>query len=184
MKITHIYLDMDGVLCDWVGAALRVHNRMEVLDAWPQGEWDIAKVLGMEPEDFWRRIDHRSEGFWATLSPYPWMRRLVELLESLAAPITIASAPSDDPFSAAGKLIWINKHLPQFAQRYQLGLEKHLLARPDTLLIDDNERTVEDFLAAGGLAMLFPQPWNSNHHVKFKMAFVKGYLETVLSWSE
>jgi len=166
MRITHIYLDMDGVLCDFVGAALRVHRQLDALDHWPAGEWDIAKVLRVKSEEFWWRIDHHGERFWASLQPYPWAADLVRLLESMSVPITIASSLSYDPYSAAGKLQWLSEHFPQFKRRYLLGSEKHLLAKPGAVLIDDNDQGVEDFRQAGGQAVLFPQAWNRRFDVK------------------
>jgi hypothetical protein len=183
MKINHIFLDMDGVLCDFVGAALRIHKRLDALEAWPKGEWDIAKVLGISTEDFWATIDHHAEHFWADLQPYPWMNDLVRLLESFGIPITIASSPSYDPYSAAGKLMWLKRHLPQFKRRYLLGSEKHLLAMPGTVLIDDNDDGTLRFSDAGGWAVLFPQPWNQLSFVgeSVKVEIVKRSIETALA---
>jgi hypothetical protein len=183
MKISHIYLDMDGVLCDFVGAALRIHKRLDALDHWPAGEWDIAKVLGISTDEFWAPIDHHAEHFWAGLEPYPWLNNLVNLLESTGAPITIASSPSYDPYSAAGKLMWLKKHLPQFKRRYLLGGEKHLLARPNAVLIDDNDQGVYQFHTAGGWGITFPQPWNQLSFVgeSVKVEMVKRSIEAILA---
>ena len=38
------------------------------------------------------------------------------------------------------------------------------MAHPGALLIDDADRNVKRFVRAGGMAYLFPQPWNSNRH--------------------
>jgi hypothetical protein len=42
--------------------------------------------------------------------------------------------------------------------------EKHLLAGPGRLLIDDSPRNCERFAMFGGAALLFPRPWNAHYH--------------------
>tara|TARA_B100000700_G_C14367978_1_gene544625 strand:+ start:90 stop:317 length:228 start_codon:yes stop_codon:yes gene_type:complete len=44
-----------------------------------------------------------------------------------------------------------------------LGSHKHLLAKPDVVLIDDSDEKCRKFIEAGGHAILLPQPWNANH---------------------
>lgn len=186
MRINQIYLDMDGVLCDFVGAALRVHKRMDALDAWPKGEWDIANVLGVKEHEFWARIDYHGEHFWADLQPYPWMNGLVKMLSCYSIPIMIASSPSYDPYSAAGKLLWLDRYLPQFRRRYFFGGAKHLLASPWAVLIDDNDKNVDEFRKSGGKAVLFPQPWNHGPDVKAedKVSYVADCLIGILTGQE
>lgn len=62
-----IYLDMDGVLCDFVGAACKLHGR----DPATVTHWNFFKDWGMTAEEFWRPIHEAGEDFWANLEPYP-----------------------------------------------------------------------------------------------------------------
>ena len=62
-------------------------------------------------------------------------------------------------------------------RRYALTPQKHLLAGPNRILIDDNDRNIEAFRAAGGIGILFPQPWNANHESQTnKTAYVQECL--------
>jgi hypothetical protein len=75
--------------------------------------------------------------------------------------VCIATSPTKDPDCLAGKLEWIHQHFPSWMHRqFAITPRKHLLARPDSLLIDDYSANVERFAACGGYAITVPRPWN------------------------
>lgn len=162
MTIDHVFLDMDGVLCDFVTPALSLHKRADALQTWPAGTWDIASVLGVSDEEFWKPINEAGHDFWFSLQPYPWMDRLVSLV-TLVSDWTIASSPSQCHHSASGKVAWLDKYFGFPFRKYLLGPDKHHLGKPGHLLIDDNDKNCCEFEARGGKAILFPQPWNELH---------------------
>jgi hypothetical protein len=41
------------------------------------------------------------------------------------------------------------------------GSAKHLMAKPDVLLIDDLQKNVDKFIDAGGQAVCVPSNWNT-----------------------
>lgn len=77
--------------------------------------------------------------------------------------VCIATSPTTDPDCLAGKLEWIHDHFPKWMHRqYAITPRKHLLARPDSLLIDDYSENIERFEAHGGYAVTVPRPWNEH----------------------
>jgi 5'(3')-deoxyribonucleotidase len=180
VKINHIFLDMDDVLCDFVGGVLRLVHREDALQHWPTGQWHIHKVLGIDSHELQSVIDHHGEHFWAGLKPLPWAEELVHICESFAT-VSIASIPSHSPYSAAGKLQWIERHFPKFSREYDLCTNKARLATDCCVLIDDNERNTDEFQEAGGRGVLFPQPWNSysvyKNALDDRVTFIKGCLK-------
>lgn len=158
--IKRIFLDMDGVIADFVGGALDVHDGHHIVKDWPACEWDIAKLLGITNNEFWREINQRGSPFWSNLLPFPWMYELIESFGDI--PYTISTKPSNSTFSVAGKLQWLHTHIKAPFKDYMMGGQKHLLAKPGTVLIDDNDTNVIKFREAGGHAILFPQQWNTN----------------------
>ena len=158
-----LLIDLDGVLVDFVGSALRLFQGEAEAEAtlfdWPRGEWDIAKVLGVSTGEFWKRVDHAGEDWWATLPEYPWAQTLLRVISDQDE-FVIASSPSLHQCSAAGKVRWMQGRFHEGFRSYMLGEHKHLLAGPGRTLIDDSERNCERFEAAGGTAILFPRPWN------------------------
>lgn len=158
-----ILLDVDGVICDFVGAAISLHglDPVKVLANYPLGEWDIAKVLGVSQTDFWKRIDAAGEDWWATLPEYPWADELISLVGANDDWV-FATSPSRFHGSASGKVRWMQRKFGSHFRKYMLGEHKHLLAKPGAILIDDNQLTCEKFDRHEGSAILFPRPWNNS----------------------
>lgn len=157
-----IYLDMDGVLCDFVTAALRLHGREYDESAWPKGVYEMRDAIGIDDTEFWRPINEVGADWWAKLPVFQWAQELVEMCESLGE-VGIATSPNRDGASAAGKTAWMWQHFPRLARRMMIGPRKEWLARPDAILVDDSDEKCVKFRKAGGMAIVFPQPWNSGH---------------------
>lgn len=153
-----IFLDMDGVLADFVTASLAAtgvpleHDEVD--------SWDYFTPFMSEME-FWRKID-AVDGFWDQIKPYPWASSLVEMCE-LVAPVYFCSSPSPHHVSASAKIKWLRDYglMAKDDSNYVLTSHKHLLAGPRRVLIDDGEHQLEAFSKAGGIGIRFPQPWNS-----------------------
>lgn len=145
--IRQIYLDMDGVLTDLEGG-LRKVNLLE------------DKEKNYDRDEFWRRMKVFGTDLWANLDPYPWTHDLVEACyDAVGQPnVFILSAPSRTCTPVcSGKMAWLEKHLPEFPfdGRVIFAKQKHLLAQPDRLLIDDKQENCEQFREAGGLTQRF-----------------------------
>ncbi len=180
--LERIFLDMDGVLTDFVSAALRLHGRLEALEDWPEGERDIPRILKLSRTQYWKLIDEQGADFWASLKPFEWFSQLVGLVREFA-PITILTAPSISPSSLEGKVRWLYEHFPRENGRvfnsYLIGSQKDLVARSKRVLIDDADINVEAFRAAGGEAILFPQLWNSNFAIQDRLEYVRTELHAL-----
>lgn len=164
MSIEHIFLDLDGVLCDWVGGVCKLFGRdQEEIEATWTDDGDICPQLGVSMDEMWRAIDETGEIFWSNLKPYPWTGELWRLCNAVA-PTTILTSPSWHPSSLAGKLMWMNQHIGDGRpfRRYLIGPQKAACAGPRKLLIDDRKKLCDGFREAGGDAILFPRPWNAN----------------------
>ena len=164
--IERIFLDMDGVLTDFVSAALSLHGRLDALEHWPEGERDIPKVLNLSRTQYWKLIDEQGADFWASLKPFSWFGQLVALVKEFA-PMTILTAPSISPSSLEGKVRWMYEHFPKENGRvfnsYLIGRQKHLLAQANRVLIDDSPAHVEEFRSAGGTTIMqFKIGWNTS----------------------
>lgn len=164
MAITQICLDMDGVLCDFMGRLLRLFGRdvEQTLAQWPLNEYSPEVVLGITRAAMWDRLDEIGEAFWANLDPYPWFEELVRWAFAQAE-VTVCTCPSNRPPVAFGKILWLQRHLGSDFDLYQIGTHKHVMARRGTVLIDDSDENCRQFFAAGGHAIVFPRRWNSQH---------------------
>lgn len=166
-----VAVDMDGVLADFISAAMRVNGGSYHEDTYPRGLWDVESHLGVSRQQFWRTID-ATPYFWERLQPYPWLRRVMELALAWGEEVIVLSTPSIHPASRSGKTQWFYEHIRTLdlpgieAVDLHLGAKKKWLSGEGRLLIDDQDSqpgkpgNCEQWRERGGCAILFPQPWN------------------------
>lgn len=166
-----IFLDMDGVLADFVQAALRVHFGNEwrdVLRAWPKGAYETYDHMGITVDQFWAKINKCGADFWAGLPLFPWTDSLIKACQALGT-ICVLSSPSRHPDCVQGKLRWIRRVFGEKFRNYIFAPKQHkyLLAAPGRYLVEDSEQNAAEFVeAGGGGAVIIPQPWNTRPPAK------------------
>ena len=149
-----IYLDIDGVLAEFVAGVEKWYN--VDLSNHRKFDFDYEEETGMSCEEFW---DGLTYDFWFNLEFTPWAQELLEYLMPYD-PILLSS-PSWQ--GAGGRQAWIKKHLPGFIERgrYILTPIKWVVAGSGRLLIDDRSRTCKQWREYGGVAIVFPRRWNN-----------------------
>ncbi|MDA3962145.1 MAG: hypothetical protein PF961_15240 [Planctomycetota bacterium] len=158
-----ILLDLDGVLTDFDAGVCALFGR----DVPPGPErvgTDIATALGLRAGQLWQRIDEAGARFWAELPETPWAQDLVTAARR-AGEVVIATAPSNDPGAAAGKVRWMQQRFGKRFRSFAITPRKDLLAAPGRLLIDDTPKHVDAFTAGGGAAVLMPTWANGTRQV-------------------
>ena len=173
-----IYLDLDGVCVDFVSAALRAngYDPAEIFAVWKReflGEYTIQHVLGIPPQTFWTAVAALGAEFWVNLEEYPWFWELYNTL-SETAPVIFLSSSTRAPATLSGKMQWLQNRFGETYRDYIFTPQKQQLASTEALLIDDYDRNVDDFNAAGGRAIRFPQLWNRNHAILDSLAYTLG----------
>lgn len=183
LRGTRVLLDIDEVLAGLIPAALGAYGLTveEIRPFQEPGTWGIeapagraleAKMLWpqhvpMTVEQFWGHpLIRGTAAFWAGLPPLPWMRRLVGLAgryTTSAHGWELVSSPTDCPECMVGKRQWITQQFGPAFDRYHLTPYKWRLAQPGCILVDDKQSNVDEFRAAGGLAVLFPAFHNAAH---------------------
>lgn len=173
-----VYLDMDGVL---VNFRKGIHEMFNVPYDYPKltskwnfwEDWDDVvfwDVNGFCTVDFWRKLWFMHDG--------------VEMLDAIlnkfnAIQIYLLSTPMPNSGSWTGKVLWVYDNMPAFVKRLIITqAPKSIFAGPDSLLIDDKDENIEEFIAAGGQGILVPRPWNKDSHLASQtVKIVKKYLE-------
>ena len=159
-KIEKIYFDIDGVMADWLGGVAKsfgVHRH--ALAHRVNTGMAPAQALGISNNSFWARLDHPE--FWAKLEPFAPTLQLWHDFRDAGLDCCVLTAPSQAPSCLSGKLMWLQTYLGGRNFRdYIMTRRKGDLGGPGRLLLDDREKNIGPFTAAGGMAIHFPTEGN------------------------
>lgn len=161
------FVDMDGVLVDFMGGILSLHSHttQEIYKGEEEyGEWYVEKLLGVTPTEFWAPLNAKdSKSFWSTLKPLPECFRLINILEGRFGRDNIAllTSPSQDSGCIPGKKEWVRRFLPLYTSSMIFTSAKQFLGGPNRFLLDDKPSNLEGFRKFGGKGILIPRLWNS-----------------------
>jgi len=164
--ISHLYLDLDGVLADFHGAAARLFGQPDIVDRWPEGVWPMWDVLGITEWAFWEPIAQIGQRFWSdSIQPCEWADDLLAWITQSGIPWSIATEPTGVHGELDGKLAWIKRHLGHNVG-WAMTNDKSRLAGPGRVLVDDSDAQCAAWMNAcwgkgGAEAILFPRPWNA-----------------------
>jgi hypothetical protein len=157
-----VFLDLDGVLADWVGRAVETFGLYV-------GSPAVDRVLASDPygidqlirkEDLWTRIDAEGDRWWSDIKPFPWAKYLFDKIDEVTeGNACILSMPGwyEDTWaggSGVGKVQWLRREIG--TEKFLFGKCKHFCASPNAMLIDDSADMCGRFRDAGGSAALFP----------------------------
>ena len=177
--MTKIFLDMDGVLVDFVRGCFDVFH---VPDQ-PVGKYEFFGSKEFPPtfpevnekcdREFWRNLEWTDDG-----------RKILELVEQFWPPnvlpldgeIFLLTHPMPNVESWTGKYEWVTKNLPLYREKLTVTRNcKSAFAAPNHVLIDDKEQNIEAWVWAGGKGILVPRPWNFLRNVN-TLDFIRGEL--------
>ena len=178
MSELHIYLDLDGVMVDFVSMLLKLCNSTLTHD--DVDRWDMHECMGIDEDEMWDRINGAGFGFWSHIPKYQWADELYGMI-SAENKVTYLTSPGRSPHACFGKLQHIQREHGNLHMDWVLTKQKSLLAKDaGCVLIDDSDHNCEQFIKAGGNAILFPQPWNENRHLtEDRMGAVFNRLEKI-----
>jgi hypothetical protein len=160
--ITKIFLDLDGVIRDWVRGVIKWYDldcmAQDVL-TWSWFEKYVEHL--MTPKEFW---EGQTSTFWETL---PFTQEAPMILDVMnyiqkSGNTSVFLLTSPTLSSAGATQSWIRKNMPKYFsdKRYIIGPPKYACASKNSILIDDAEHNVFPFAEWGGYGFLYPRPWN------------------------
>jgi hypothetical protein len=188
MAFSTWYLDMDGVIADFMRGLAHAHGRPDPWEANPhESRYNPDEIWGLTPDETYKVVDGE---FWKNLPPMPLWPHLLQWAEAFIGLSNVFFLTKPIWFSNAyeGKSVWVQRHAPQALHgKVICTAAKEGLAGPDRLLIDDKDENVHDFINRGGQAILVPRPWNSGRrlarmgeatitdHVRAELTRLGGY---------
>jgi 5'(3')-deoxyribonucleotidase len=161
------FIDMDGVVADFVGGIAKAHNKPYPYDE-HHGEdaWHLDKLWGMTQKELFEPCGY---DFWVNLDKTPEADMIVGTIEEelSADRVAFLTSPTRNHGCMDGKRDWLKKYYPDFPVFFSVGSggipPKWMLARPYCMLVEDNSDNARAFQAAGGEALVVPRPWNHLH---------------------
>ncbi len=155
LKIPFVWLDMDGVLADWyAGLAIYENVPIEEILKRPHGSIETHNsVTKLVAEGY-------SETLFATLPELPSGKMLLRYLNINNIKFGILSKPffgDGLEGSVKGKKIWLEKHnLTNIPWEFRSNKEVFALkGGKQNILIDDLDKNIINWNAAGGIGILF-----------------------------
>lgn len=164
-----VLLDMDGVLVDFVSGALKLHGvggSIEEVYANNLGSWSLPEILDIDSSDFFSPMEY---AFWANLDWMPDGGSILKMVEDRFGQknITLWTSPTHNKGCRAGKLSWVERHLPKYYRNnIIIHGKKWLAANPTNLLIDDADSNHTAFLQKQGKSVLVSRIWNSAYSLR------------------
>jgi FMN phosphatase YigB (HAD superfamily) len=171
-----IYCDMDGVLCDF-DKGYEDLTKMSTAKAntYPKSFfWNFfRKKLGKTPERiFWSNLPPQPGGpeLWKFIAPYK-----PNILSAPAIDFKLSQDQQLDPkYNEAiiGKKEWIDKNLYNVGEEiFVPAVQKAKFAAPNHILIDDMEKNITAWEAAGGIGILHKNATDTINTLKEKYGF-------------
>ena len=143
--VSKIFLDMDGVLCDFRGQC----EKFQCING-TKVDWDIVHNGGT---DFWETIEWLTEG----KEFFKWLVKLCK--QQNIDLFTLTAVKSTD--GKIGRMNWMRKNLGLDKHHLIIvnnGKEKTYYADSESLLIDDYKKNCDMFIEAGGQAVKYDTP--------------------------
>lgn len=161
MKNKQVLIDLDGVVVNWTKAAMGLcgidANEPAVVETLLREYDAIDALVG------WKTLADHINGagvdYWVNLEFLPWGQQLVQLAINKVGKENVAfcTSPGRFPHAPTGKFLWREKNYRDLD--IVITKSKHLLARPGTLLIDDDFRQIEKFHSNGGSTYMWPNQY-------------------------
>jgi len=133
-----IYCDMDGVLVDFIKGYFELTGK------------DISGEFHTD-QSFWDPINKGGVDFWIDLDWTPDGKQLWDYIKKYDP--ELLSSPSRANDSRVGKSLWVKKELPGSHLTLRSASKKQEFANPESILIDDRPSNIEQWIAAGGIAI-------------------------------
>ena len=150
-----IYVDMDGVLSDWEAQFKRYSGGI------PVDTYD--SLYGKKKR--YDLVNENSPSYYATM---PWMKDgklLYNFVKDFPHVEILSHAP--DKKAYIGKMQWLKSNqIPFKANLVPNREDKAKFANADSILIDDREDVVSDFINAGGKAILHKNSTDTINQLK------------------
>lgn len=160
MSRRRILVDVDGVLADFAGAALKIINdrldRSHTVDE--VVKYDMFKCLDVDESVLVDAVENHF--FVQNIEPYPGSRKALEVLEKEFGNVYVITSPYDSPAWMGQRSLWLKERMGIPISKQGHIKPKHIVA--GCCLIDDAVHNLQAWGShwPAGLPVLVDRPWN------------------------
>ena len=132
-----IFVDMDGVLCDFPKRFNDFFNTRNTDDI-PKWYREVSAI----GEKYWSEMEWMNDGqrLWSYIKKYN---------------PSVLSSPIRHKSCDAGKRTWVKNNLKIFdKKRVNIEFDKSKFASPNRILIDDTKKKIDGWIGKGGIGIL------------------------------
>lgn len=180
-KYQTCFLDMDGVLVDFVGGALPLLGFKDEA-RYLINDYNIDRSLCIPAGRTFSEVAKQDYNFWAELPKADTFLKALKVAGEVAESVVIVTEPCKgcENVSKLGKVIWLaNNHLGHYPLLFADGILRSKMAifrGARNILIDDYDVNLKRFRSEGGETIQVPRPWNSEGRGEFNLT-VNNYLD-------
>lgn len=161
-----IFLDLDGVCCDYVAQVLNYNLKTEqqYLDLLKKHPNDhpykvLEDLIGVESGNkYWDKVESYGSEYWSDMPVFDWFEHLYDELKKISEVKFLTSAPMMTT-AHHGKAEWVKRNAGKSALVDLIicpSPMKQLISKNGRVLIDDTESNVTEWRNNGGHAFHFP----------------------------
>lgn len=154
-----MYLDYDGILCDFNRGAALLHERDPNVEpktwSYYESEW------GMDANHFFKKM---TADFWRDLPIFPYAKDLYKylkgIIESAGAKLKVLTAPVETRYFSCveGKMKHFSRHFGDPRLEMIVHCDKSSFYKPKAMLIDDSPANLKSW---SGEKFEWPRTYNS-----------------------
>lgn len=156
MREIELYFDLDETIVALSEEVVRIYNE----EHYTNHDWKMNDSYwwnDISPNRYYFQNLLRREGLFYNAKPYEGMIELLNNLHNLGFKIYFITMPEYEGKTCYyEKLKWLQKYLEWFEPSMLIATEsKHLLAKPNRILVDDNSKYLKRFQQEGGISIGF-----------------------------
>jgi 5'(3')-deoxyribonucleotidase len=162
-----LWLDMDQVICDFLGKLCLEYNYLYNKNLKPLDieTWDLTSYIGKENKTIFQQ-----PGFFYSLKPIKDAIKTIKLLKEDGNKIFIISNPPNE-YAVYDKYRWVKEYLPFFDIKnlILIGNKEDLLTKingNEDILLDDCPEYLHKF---NGISVAVNMPYNQNVNCDFRI---------------
>ena len=153
MNVIRLLIDMDEVICDFLGELLGRYNELyqKAVTLEDVEHYDLTRSIGEEGRKIFLQA-----GFFDCLEPFPHALEVIRRLRDDGHDVVIVTNALGNPAVASDKCLWLQKHLPEMYPHDIFIASRKEIIKAD-LIFEDSPAVLNSY---PGIRVVMDRPYN------------------------